>query len=116
MDCEVCGKRIIGKPYRVSIEGVVVSACERCSSLGYRLREVDRAAAAGELFDMPELVEEYPKLIRQARERLGLRQEELARRLLERASVVKKLEAGDLRPDERLIRKLQRVLNVRLTE
>lgn len=116
MDCEVCGQRIIGKPYRVSIEGVVVLACEQCSSLGYRLKEVDRAAAAEELFDMPELVEEYPRLIRRARERLGLKQEELAKRLLERVSVVKKLEAGNLRPDERLIRKLQRVLKVQLTE
>ncbi len=57
-------------------------------------------------------VEGYGDLIRRARERLGLTQEELGMRLGEKASVIRKLEREELIPDRRLAEKLRRVLRI----
>ncbi len=116
MECEVCGLEITGEPRRVLIDGVVMLVCERCSSMGRKLGEVEHKLTIEPWFDMPELAEDYPKRIRQAREKLGLTQEELAKRLSERVSVVKRLEAGTLVPDEQLVKKIRRVLGIELIE
>ncbi|MCS7131319.1 MAG: multiprotein-bridging factor 1 family protein [Hadesarchaea archaeon] len=116
MECEVCGVEITGEPCRVLIDGAVMLVCERCSGIGRKLEGVERRLTIEPWLDMPELVEDYPKRIRQARERLGLTQEELAKRLAERASVVKRLEAGTLVPNEQLVKKIHRVLGIRLIE
>lgn len=34
MQCDVCGREITGKPYRVIIEGAKMVTCEECSTLG----------------------------------------------------------------------------------
>jgi len=57
-------------------------------------------------------VEGYGDLIRRARERLGLTQEELGMKLGEKASVIRKLEREELIPDRRLAEKLRRVLRI----
>ena len=57
-------------------------------------------------------IEGYGDLIRRARERLGLTQEELGMRLGEKASVIRKLEREELIPDRRLAEKLRRVLRI----
>jgi len=115
MECEVCGCPIVDKPRRALIEGVAMNVCSRCATLG-KIIEPARQEQPGAHEEMAELeiVEDYPALIRRARERMGLKQEELARRLAERASVVQRLESGRLRPDERLVRKLERVLGIEL--
>lgn len=62
------------------------------------------------------LVENYGAVIRQAREKLGLTQAELAMKIAEKLSVIKKVEAERLKPDERLAQKLERALKIRLIE
>lgn len=63
-----------------------------------------------------ELVEDFGKRIREARQRKGLTQEELARKLNERQSVLSKVEAGTQRPNDDLARKLERELGIALFE
>lgn len=62
------------------------------------------------------LVEGYGKVIKSAREARGLTQEALAGLLNEKASVVKKVESEKMSPSLNLIRKLEHVLKIKMTE
>jgi putative transcription factor len=46
----------------------------------------------------------------------GLKQDELASKVNERSSVIAQLESGSMRPSDQLIKKLERELNIKLTE
>jgi len=117
MECEVCGCLIVGKPHLALIECVAMNVCSGCATLGKIIEEPARREQPTTHEEMAglEIVEDYPALIRRARERMGLKQEELAKRLAERASVVQRLESGRLRPDERLLNKLERALGIKLS-
>ncbi|MFB6083028.1 MAG: multiprotein bridging factor aMBF1 [Halorientalis sp.] len=70
-----------------------------------------------DMFDeMDEVVQDYDERIRQAREAAGLSQEELANQLNEKASLIRKLERGDTLPSDEVQRKLERALDIALTE
>ena len=70
-----------------------------------------------DMFDeMEEVVTDYDDRIRQGRESKGLTQEELAKQLNEKASLIRKLERGDVLPSDTIQRKLERALDVTLTE
>jgi len=66
--------------------------------------------------DEEELVGDYHVRIRKAREAMGLNHEDLGKRINEKKSVIAKLENGTFRPDNALVRKLERFLNVKLKE
>ncbi|MBS7637418.1 TIGR00270 family protein, partial [Candidatus Bathyarchaeota archaeon] len=72
--------------------------------------------SAGDLSKLEDitLVEDYGRRIREARERMNMTVEELARRIGEKESVVKKLEKEELVPSEALVQKLRRALRVEL--
>jgi len=66
--------------------------------------------------DMDEVATDYDDRIRQAREDRGLSQEELAGELNEKASLIRKLERGDVLPSDDVQSKLERELDISLTE
>jgi putative transcription factor len=103
--CEVCGRKIYGKPYKVIIEGAKLTVCTDCSKHGKLAWEEEpkpkaiikpkgpRAPltiqARKPLETAPtdttvELVDDYDAKIRQAREKLGLSHEDLGKRLNEK--------------------------------
>ncbi len=135
MQCEVCGRQILGKPYKTIIEGARLVVCSECAKLGsmsWELktpRQVKPATKVRKpqkeqikvlakrqppLEPALELVEDFGKRIRQARETQGLSHEDLGRKLNEKVSVLKKLESQKMRPDNKLVEKLQHVLKVKL--
>ncbi|WP_435177889.1 multiprotein bridging factor aMBF1 [Halorussus sp. AFM4] len=65
--------------------------------------------------DMDELAQDYDERIREARESAGLSQEDLANELNEKASLIRKLERGDILPSDEVQRKLERELDIQLT-
>lgn len=65
--------------------------------------------------DMDELVPDYDERIREAREAAGLSQEDLAKSLNEKASLIRKLERGDMLPSDAVQRKIERELDVSLS-
>ena len=70
-----------------------------------------------DMFDqMDELAQDYHQRIRGARESRGLSQEELANQLNEKASLIRKLERGDVLPSDEVQRKLERGLDISLSE
>ena len=66
--------------------------------------------------DVEELATDYDDRIRRAREGAGLSQEDLAERLNEKASLIRKLERGEMLPSDAIQSKLERSLDVSLTE
>ncbi|MFB6137842.1 MAG: multiprotein bridging factor aMBF1 [Halobacteriaceae archaeon] len=69
-----------------------------------------------DMFDeMEELAPDYGDRIRTAREERELSQEDLARELSEKASLIRKLERGDVLPSDEVQRELERELDISLT-
>ena len=128
MHCELCGKEIVGKPKRVAIEGAELETCSFCGNLGteirrpqgltgpkskvalhtrVRYRDIYRQMAG-------ELDPDFDEIVKKARERAGLTQEQLAGKIMEKALVIKKIERKELTPDDKLRKKLEKALNVNL--
>lgn len=63
-----------------------------------------------------ELVSDFSQRIRKAREARTWTQEELGKKLNEKKSVITHLETGAIRPDDKLIGKLEHHLNIKLKE
>ena len=66
--------------------------------------------------DMDEIAADYDSIIREARESRGLSQEDLAKTLNEKASLIRKLERGSMLPSDAVRKKLERELSVSLVE
>ncbi len=134
MRCEMCGKDV---PYlkTVLIEGTVLRVCEECAKYGEEVGEKEArkyAPARGsiaeglamrekrmrekDILDTEEaLVPDFADVIRRTRQKMGISQEELAKKINEKKSVIGKIESGELIPNEELRKKLERSLNIHLT-
>lgn len=127
VDCEMCGKRDIS-PVRAMIEGTAMVVCDSCAKYGKRLvdhsrkvtsreKKIKKGSSQREDPDKNKvLVDKYNILIKQAREKRGLKQEEVAKRLNEKESLIHKVESGQFRPRLQTIRKFERFFSVKLIE
>lgn len=61
-----------------------------------------------------ELTSDFPRIIKEGRELLGLSQEELGMKINEKPSVISHLETGSLKPSDSLARKLEHFLKIQL--
>jgi len=131
--CELCGKEVT-KLSRVKIENAIIAVGPECMRFGTRVEAVRKGATnthgkvaqprtfqpgrqgTRDAFEAQELElsDDYPRLIREARSKLNLKQEELAAKLNEKKSVIKDLETGELVPDNALVNKLEKQLRIRL--
>lgn len=123
MRCEICGKKIIGRPMKTKIESSIMLTCNECAKFGKIQREPPKARKPKPFKRTPrrrelaeEVVEDYKALIRDAREKKGWSREKLAEKIYEKASVVNRIESGKMVPDIKLARKLERILNIKLIE
>lgn len=139
--CEVCGQEILGKAKKVNIEGANLIVCENCarfsdSSLRASAKQPQkpkisknastkrvsvvkkpksRSVVKKDFFsDSYDLLDDYADKIRKAREEKGLSHEELAKKINERVSIIKKIETGKMRPSEIIIRKLEKELQINI--
>jgi putative transcription factor len=123
MRCEICGKKVPGKPIRVKIEGSVMQTCKECSKFGKVQKEPLRPAKLRTPPRRPrvrepsyEVSEDYNTLIRTAREKKRWSREELAQKINEKASVINRIESGKMIPDIKLARKLEKILNITILD
>jgi putative transcription factor len=131
LNCDVCGEPILGPPMKVIIEGAKVVVCHRCAKLGKpyvepaprRIPERPPAprrtprptrTVTRQEFDEFEVTEDYSTKIREAREKMGLTQQDLAIRVKEKLSIIQKIESGKMVPDMKLCRELEHFLRIGL--
>ena len=139
MQCELCGGEIRGAPRTVHIEGAELRVCMPCSKYGTEVQKPRAPAVAPpaprraggppapqppvqrrrrDLCDRMEgdLAEDYADRIRNARVAKGWTQKQLALEIMERELLIKKVEKGDLIPEEELRKKLENFLGISLIE
>ncbi len=117
MECELCGIREASR--KAEIEGVVLNVCERCTRYGKEIFEERKkekepiAQAIPETEKVP--VEDFSLRVKKLREERKLSQEELAAKIKEKVSVIKRIEDGWV-PEEKVIEKLEKFFRTKLTE
>jgi len=118
--CDICG----GAPVRaqILIEGAKLLACARCMRGGkviFRFEEegaLPSLSGASAAESSEEIVEDYAKIIRNARERIKLPLSVVAERINEQESYLHALEGGRLAPTMEVAKKLEKELGIRLVE
>lgn len=125
MICEVCGKSD-ARGYRVRMEGTVLQACSSCSKGHDIVSEVRSEKKSDKTAPKPqknpvigleagyEIVDDYADIIKGARQRRGMTQDDLGRQINESHSLIHRLELGKLKPHKELAKKLERKLKISL--
>lgn len=122
MICDMCGNQ--GKMYKAEVEGAILALCENCSKFGKVLGRINqhqvekarqkRAEEKPEVMDI--IIDGYAERIRKGRESMGLTQQDFAKKVNEKESLIHQLESGRFHPDIGLAKKLQKVLGIKLVE
>ena len=121
MECEICGTKV-EKAFITQIEGVLLKLCENCSKSGTILnvvkeqKKVDKKKNRWKDDEEYELIENYGKIIFEARVRMGISTQQLAEKIGEKESLVRKIEREEIRPSDKVVDKLERVLGIKLRE
>ncbi len=137
MLCEMCGKET-DRTKPVFVEGTQLRVCKECARFGEspstsakkketsnrtqvveRLQARERRMHTKDIYQEEETVDlapDYPDRIKEARMARDWKQETLAAKLNEKVSVISKLEAGTMRPNDSLIKKLEKELGIKLRE
>lgn len=121
MQCELCGKDT--ELFTAVVEGIQLRVCAGCGRFGKVLRRAPPPASLAkpapvrtEPAKIERIMDDYGQRIRAAREKQGLTQEDFAKRVMVKESLVHKMETGTFEPDIELARKLERLLHIRLVE
>jgi len=86
--------------FKARIEGTELNVCKRCLQFGTQLEQMARVHAPVKIVQKPEeevqevIVSNYSHLVKDRREALNLKQEDLAKRLSEKVSIIHKIETG----------------------
>ena len=139
MICEMCGKEVpVTKP--VFIEGSRLNVCQNCAKFGddyrasqsksgapgpsaqvieQRLQRREQRMKTKDVYrgtETVELIDDYGGAIRKARMAKGMDLDQFAASILEKKGILAKVEANDLIPDDKLIKKLEKALDIKLIE
>ncbi|AAY80039.1 multiprotein bridging factor aMBF1 [Sulfolobus acidocaldarius] len=124
--CELCGSPIKGKGFTVSYEGSIITVCTNCfnkiknyAKIVNLKKEEDKKrikTSPNKKYTEVELdiVEEYYKIIKEARERLKMSQQQLAQALKVSENIIKRFESGKLKPTIQQAKQLERILGIKL--
>jgi putative transcription factor len=143
VQCEMCGTET-ASPRTVKVEGAELEVCDQCAEFGTEVKTESSGSTStkystssssssssssggsggsssggsrrrSDMFDdMGDLAQAYDDRIRSAREGRGLSQADLAKELNEKASLIRKLERGDVLPSDDVQKKLERFLEIDL--
>ncbi len=138
--CEICGTEIKGEVYHIRIDASELSVCKSCARLGTVVVEARKGKGAREPqhansnvkgkpkrkpisalytqidreieaeMEIDAVEEDYGRKIKEAREKAGLKQAELAQRINERHSLLRKIENEEIIPGEEIRKKIERAL------
>jgi len=124
-DCEMCGKKSAAVK-KAKIEGLVMSVCLACATYGEEVTLPKKVSAkiirnyAPREYIEPDanalIIDKVGQLIKQAREQRGLKQEQVAKQLNEKESIIHNIESNKFKPSLKLARKLEKYFNVTLVQ
>jgi putative transcription factor len=113
--CEVCGHKIRTEPVTAIIEEITLpKQTITAQKTQAPIRVVQRKPIIAKVNITEELTEDYANEIRVAREKMCLTHEELGKKINEKASVLRNLEAGKMAPNNQLASKLEHMLKIKL--
>jgi len=136
MICEMCGKEV-PLTRTVVVEGSRLNVCPNCAKFGedyranqsgapisssvidQRLEKREKRMKTKDIYagtSSTELVDDYGTVIREAREAKGMDIEKFSASILEKKGTISKVESGSLVPDDKLIKKIEKALGIKLTE
>ena len=122
-DCELCGKPT-NEINVVNVEGAELRVCSKCAKgekvikkeNGMESRPKGTAQReAKQVQEEPEIIEGYGRAIREAREGMKLPLKVLAEMLNEKETLLLRIEEEKTQPNDALIKKLEKSLNIALT-
>ncbi len=117
--CQLCGEDSENLK-KTKIEGAVMKVCSSCSEMGdvieqkKKKKTKKKSSKTYRPKDTEKLTSNYGEKLKQAREDRKLSIKELADSLNEKASLIKKVEREDLKPEKSLANKLSKELDVTL--
>lgn len=114
MQCNLCGKD--ARLSKVMIEGTEMSVCEACSSLGNKMNMPKQRFRTTIVESEEFVVNDFHMIIKQARESRNLKQEDAAKQLALKESLLHKMENGTFTPSLRMAKRLEKFFNVSITE
>ncbi len=115
MECEICGSEADRK---AEIEGAVLNVCKKCAGSGREI--IQKQPKILKLARLPEgmrsiLTENFSQVIKTAREKRRLSQEQFAFAVKEKLSIIKRIEDG-WKPPLQTAKKIEKFLGVRVVE
>jgi putative transcription factor len=120
----MCGRET--QLVKARVEGTVLDICESCARFGEIISRPSQSSATQKKQQIIQPVKrkevvqlissDFASKIKNAREKLGLNQEEFAKRLNEKWSLLQKIESGQFKPSITLAGKLEKILRIRIIE
>jgi putative transcription factor len=124
-ECELCGRQT-KDIYVLNVENVELRTCASCAKGKKVVRtELERQVKKPDIRSQrtrpktdeeKELVEDYPNVVRRARERMKIPIKVLAEMLNEKEHLILRVEEGKTLPSIPLTKKLEKALKIKLTE
>ncbi|MBS3166687.1 TIGR00270 family protein [Candidatus Woesearchaeota archaeon] len=132
MQCEICG--FSGQLYKAKVESTLMNLCANCLKYGKPIEYLKennplsqmqhkkntilkfKENISSDFKDEPLYIENLGKRVKQLREKLNLKQSELAQKISEKESIIHKIESDSEDPSIQVIRKLERFFKVKLIE
>ncbi len=139
MICEMCGKDV-PQTREAIVSGARIMVCPSCSKFGemsgtagssrpgapvsqsvidQRLERRERRMQSKDIYagtTTIEIVDDYGGVIRRAREARGMDLKTFANEIQEKQGILAKVESNNLVPEDRLIKKIEKALDIKLTE
>ena len=123
----MCGKE--SRLFKTDVEGSILNLCNGCSKFGKVIavvrvedpkvkKKVEKVKLERQKEEevIPSIVPDYGDIIKKKREQLGMNQEDFAKKLNEKASLIHKIEIGHFEPPMDLARKIEGFLHINLVE
>ena len=122
--CDLCGKST--QLYRVEIENAKLKVCENCAKYGTLLEKPSERAPEREDLPIPlpptiaaesmqsPIDDNYAQVVKSAREKAKLTQEELAKAIAEKENIIHRIEARQQEPSTKIAKKLEQFLHIKL--
>ncbi|MFX1315181.1 MAG: multiprotein bridging factor aMBF1 [Promethearchaeota archaeon] len=128
-ECPICGGVIWGKGQNVLLEGARIYVCQSCAQNGTTIydsptiKKSDYTPSKArskkfsdkkDIVDEFEIVTDYAKRIKNARNSKNLNQDQFAQKLNEKPSLLKRIETGKMEPTIKLAKKIEQTFKIKL--